>query len=148
MLAASEGRGRRAGQRPNVLVGVISDTHGLLRPEAVEALRGVDWLIHAGDVGKESILTQLAAIAPVTAIRGNVDRGEWAKRLPPTETLQNTDGLVHIIHDANDLDLNPNAASIRLVISGHSHQPSIRDACRRALPESRQRRLRAGSSCR
>ena len=108
-------------------VGVISDTHGLLRPEAVEALRGVAWIIHAGDVGKESVLTQLAAVAPVVAIRGNVDRGEWAERLPPTETLQVGDGLLQVIHDVNDLDLSPHAASIRVVISGHSHQPSIRE---------------------
>ncbi len=108
-------------------VGVISDTHGLLRPEAVEALRGSAWIIHAGDVGKESVLTQLATVAPVVAIRGNVDFGEWTERLPLTETLQIGDVLLHVIHDVKDLDLNPAAASIRVVISGHSHQPSIHE---------------------
>lgn len=127
MPAALEGHGRRAGPRPSVLVGVISDTHGLLRPSAVESLRGVDCLIHAGDVGKEEILDRLAAIAPLTAIRGNVDRGEWAKRLPLTKTIEFCGTLVHVVHDAHDLDLNPQVASIRVVISGHSHQPSIRD---------------------
>ena len=108
-------------------IGVISDTHGLLRPEAVEALRGASWLIHAGDVGKESVLTHLAAIAPVVAIRGNVDRGAWAERLPLAETLQVGDALLHVIHDVNDLDLLPQAASVRVVISGHSHRPSSRE---------------------
>ena len=108
-------------------IGVISDTHGLLRPEAIDALRGADWIIHAGDVGKELILTQLAAVAPLTAIRGNVDRGAWAERLLPTETLQVGDTLLYVIHDVHDLDLHPGAASIRAVISGHSHQPSIRE---------------------
>ena len=108
-------------------IGVISDTHGLLRPEAVEALRGVDWLVHAGDVGKEAILAQLAAFAPVVAVRGNVDRGEWAQRLPLTETLQIGGTLLYVIHDVKELDLNPKTASLRVVISGHSHQASIRE---------------------
>ena len=110
-----------------VSIGVISDTHGLLRPAAVDALRDVGWMIHAGDVGKESVLTQLANVAPVVAIRGNVDRGAWAERLPLAETLRVGGALLHVIHDVNDLDLNPQAASIRVVISGHSHQPSIRE---------------------
>ncbi len=108
-------------------LGVISDTHGLLRKEAVEALRGCDGIIHAGDVGKETILGQLATLAPVVAVRGNVDRGEWAERLPTTETFSAGPALIHVLHDVHDLDLNPRAASIRVVISGHSHQPSIRE---------------------
>ena len=108
-------------------VGVISDTHGLLRPVAVEALRGVDRLIHAGDVGKEAVLTELATLAPVVAVRGNVDRGEWAERLPLTETVQIIDTRLYVIHDVKELDLDPRAASIRAVISGHSHQASIRE---------------------
>ncbi len=106
---------------------MISDTHGLLRPEAVEALRGVDRLVHAGDVGKEALLAELAALAPVVAVRGNVDRGEWAERLPLTETVQAGGALLYVIHDVKELDLNPRAASIRVVISGHSHQASVRE---------------------
>ncbi len=108
-------------------LGILSDTHGLLRPGAVEALYGADRLVHAGDVGKETVLAQLAAIAPVVAVRGNVDRGEWAERLPFTETLEAGGVLLYIIHDVKDLDTHPPAASVRVVISGHSHQPSIRE---------------------
>ena len=108
-------------------IGVISDTHGLLRPEALAALRGVDGILHAGDVGKEAVLAPLAALAPLVAIRGNVDRGEWAQRLPPTETIEAGGVLIHLVHDVHDLDLDPRAASIRVVISGHSHQPLIRE---------------------
>ena len=108
-------------------LGVISDTHGLLRPEAVVALRGVDAILHAGDVGKEAILAPLAASAPAVAIRGNVDRGEWAQRLPPTEIIEVGGVLIYMVHDVHDLDLDPRAASVRVVISGHSHQPSVRE---------------------
>ena len=108
-------------------VGVISDTHGLLRTEAVEALTGADCIIHAGDVGKPLIFEQLAAVARVIALRGKIDRGPWAERLPTTETIVAGGGLLHVLHDVNDLDLNPRAASIRVVISGHSHQPSVRE---------------------
>ena len=110
-----------------VMFGVISDTHGLLRPEAVAALRGVDGILHAGDVGKEAVLAPLAALAPLVAIRGNVDRGEWAQSLPPTETFEAGGVLVHLVHDLHDLDLDPRAAAVRVVISGHSHQPSVRE---------------------
>ncbi len=108
-------------------IGVISDTHGLLRPEAVDALGGVDWIIHAGDVGKEQILAQLGELGPVVAVRGNIDRGAWAEHLPLTDTIEVGSVLIHIVHDVHDLDLNPRAASIRMVISGHSHQPSVRE---------------------
>ena len=108
-------------------LGVISDTHGLLRPEVVAALRGTDAILHAGDVGKESVLAPLAALAPLTAIRGNVDRGPWAQRLPLTETVEVGGVLIYMIHDVHDLDLDPRAASVRVVISGHSHQPSVRE---------------------
>ena len=110
-----------------VTFGVISDTHGLLRPEAVAALQEVSGILHAGDVGKEAVLAPLAAIAPLTAIRGNVDRGEWAQRLPLTEIVDAGGVLIHLVHNVDDLDLNPRAASIRVVISGHSHQPSVRE---------------------
>ena len=108
-------------------LGVLSDTHGLLRPAAGDALRGVDWLIHAGDVGRESVLAELAALAPVVAVRGNVDRGAWAETLPLTETLEAGGVLLHVLHDVKELDLNPRAASLRVVISGHSHRASVRE---------------------
>jgi uncharacterized protein len=105
------------------LVGVISDTHGLLRPEALAALQGSDYIVHAGDVGDPAILDKLAEIAPVTAVRGNVDRGAWAKRIPETNVLE-IDGLdIYVLHDLNQLDLKPEAAEFAAVISGHSHVP-------------------------
>ncbi len=107
--------------RASILIGVISDTHGLLRPEAVEALRGSQHIIHAGDVGAAEILAQLAAIAPVTAIRGNVDQAAWARRLPETEVVELAGVSIYVLHDLAQLDLKPEAAGFRIVISGHSH---------------------------
>jgi len=104
-------------------VGVISDTHGLLRPEAVELLRGSQHIIHAGDIGAPEIIPALEKIAPVTAVRGNVDTQSWARRFAETEVVE-LEGLhIYVIHDANALDLNPKAAGFAAVISGHSHQP-------------------------
>lgn len=104
-------------------IGVISDTHGLLRPEAVEALRGSERIIHAGDVGDPEILEQLSLIAPVTAVRGNVDKGSWARKLQETEVLQ-VDGVsIYVLHNVNELDLKPQAAGFSAVIYGHSHVP-------------------------
>jgi hypothetical protein len=104
-------------------VGVISDTHGLLRPEAVELLRGSEHIIHAGDIGSPEIIPALEKIAPVTAIRGNVDTQAWTSRFAETEVVE-LEGLhIYVIHDANALDLNPRAAGFAAVISGHSHQP-------------------------
>jgi len=102
---------------------VISDTHGLLRPEALAALQGSDYIIHAGDIDDPAILKKLAEIAPVTAVRGNVDRGAWAKKIPETNVLE-IDGLdIYVLHDLNQLDLRPEAAGFAAVISGHSHVP-------------------------
>ena len=104
-------------------VGIISDTHGLLRPEAVELLRGSAHIIHAGDIGSPEIIPALERIAPVTAIRGNIDTQQWARRFAETEVVE-LEGLhIYVIHDANALDLNPKAAGFAAVISGHSHQP-------------------------
>jgi uncharacterized protein len=104
-------------------IGVISDTHGLLRPEAVQALRGSDYIIHAGDVGSHEILQPLGAIAPVTAVRGNVDKGEWARKLPEDEVLE-VEGLsIYVLHDLAQLDLDPKAAGFKAVIYGHTHVP-------------------------
>jgi putative phosphoesterase len=106
------------------IVGVISDTHGLLRPEAIAALRGSDQIVHAGDVGAPGILAELAKIAPVTAVRGNVDRVDWARGIPKSELIE-VDGLsIYVLHIREELDLNPAAAGIAAVVFGHSHVPS------------------------
>ena len=106
-----------------MLLGVISDTHGLLRPEAVEALRGAQQVIHAGDVGSPEILKKLATIAPVTAVRGNVDKDAWAQQLPQTQVLEAGGISIYLLHDLTQLDVKPEAAGFRVVISGHSHIP-------------------------
>jgi len=103
-------------------VGIISDTHGLLRPEAQQALRGVQLLIHAGDVGAPEILTQLKLIAPVFAVRGNVDTQPWAQELPLTTVVQTSGFHFYVLHNLQDLDLKPQAAGFDAVISGHTHQ--------------------------
>jgi uncharacterized protein len=106
-----------------MLIGIISDTHGLLRPEAVEFLRGSEHIIHAGDIGSPEIVPELEKIAPVTAIRGNVDVQGWARRFPETEVVELAGRQLYLIHDVNAMDLNPWAAGFAAVISGHSHQP-------------------------
>ena len=98
-----------------------------MRPEAVRALQGVELIVHAGDVGKAAILDALRAVAPVTAVRGNVDRGVWAHGLPKTDALEIDEAPVYVIHDINDLDIDPKAAGFKVVVSGHSHQPSIEE---------------------
>jgi len=109
-----------------IVVGLISDTHGLLRPEALAFLKGSDCIIHAGDIGNREIITELARLAPVTAIRGNVDKGVWAKSIPETEVLQVGETLfLYVLHNIDDLDLDPSAAGFRVVISGHSHKPGF-----------------------
>lgn len=106
-----------------MIIGVISDTHGLLRPEALAALQGSEHILHAGDIGMPEIIPALEKIAPVTAIRGNVDREPWTKRFPETKVVELAGLLFYLIHDVNALDLNPRAAGFAAVISGHSHQP-------------------------
>lgn len=106
-----------------MIVGVISDTHGLLRPEALAALRGADYIIHAGDVGDSWILNTLAEIAPVTAVRGNVDHGAWSRKIPATNVLQIGDVSIYVLHDIQELDIKPEAARFAAVIYGHSHLP-------------------------
>ncbi|HET9306645.1 MAG TPA: metallophosphoesterase family protein [Candidatus Sulfotelmatobacter sp.] len=109
--------------RTPVLIGVISDTHGVLRPEALKALRGSQHIIHAGDVGDPEILDKLAIIAPVTAVRGNIDKAAWARKLPETEVLEIGGISIYMLHDIAQLDLNPEAAGFKAVIYGHSHVP-------------------------
>ena len=109
----------------SVTVGVISDTHGLLRPEALKVLRGSEAIIHAGDIGDAAILKELERIAPVTAVRGNVDTDAWAKALPQTNVLQIGDVNIYVLHNVGKLDLDPAIAGFAAVIFGHSHQPLI-----------------------
>lgn len=104
-------------------IGIISDTHGLLRPEAVELLRGSDHIIHAGDIGSPEIIPALEKLAPVTVVRGNVDTQAWARSFAETEVVELGGLHIYVIHDVNALDLNPKAAGFAAVISGHSHQP-------------------------
>lgn len=106
-----------------IIIGVISDTHGLLRPEAIEALRGSHHIIHAGDVGSPEILAELSAIAPLTAVRGNVDKAAWARTLPETEVLEVGGISIYVLHDLAQLDLKPKASGFSAVVGGHSHVP-------------------------
>lgn len=106
-------------------IGLIADTHGLLRPEALAALRGCTQIIHAGDVGKPAVLDGLRAIAPLAAIRGNVDHGDWALALPERLDLRIAALTLHVLHDLKQLDRDPVAAGIGVVIAGHSHQPKV-----------------------
>ena len=110
---------------PEGIVGVISDTHGLIRPEALAALKDVELIIHGGDIGKVEVLRSLSAIAPVYAIRGNNDREPWAKKLPDVLNLQINGRKFCVIHNVNEFDGDPKAAGFDAVISGHSHKPSI-----------------------
>ena len=104
-------------------IGLISDTHGLLRPEALDALQGVERILHAGDVGRPEVLEQLRAVAPVTAVRGNVDHGSWAEALPMTAEIELAGCWFHLLHRIEDLDLDPAAAGFHVVLYGHSHKP-------------------------
>ena len=106
------------------VIGVISDTHGLLRDEALTALQGSDLIIHAGDVGSPDILPRLATLAPVIAVRGNIDTDAWASILPPTALAEASVVRIYILHDIHQLDLNPAAAKFDIVVSGHSHKPA------------------------
>jgi uncharacterized protein len=106
-------------------IGVISDTHGLLRPEAREALRGSELILHAGDVGAPEVLRELKRIAPVVAVRGNVDEDAWAKRLHAVEVAEHGEKSFYILHNIVELDLKPEAAGVAAVIYGHSHKPLI-----------------------
>ena len=104
-------------------IGLISDTHGLLREEAVEGLRGSELILHAGDVGKPEILEELRKVAPVVAVRGNVDTAPWAQTLPETVLVEKSGVWIYMLHDVNAMDLKPAAAGFHVVVSGHSHKP-------------------------
>jgi hypothetical protein len=107
------------------VIGVISDTHGLLRPQAVRALEGVELILHAGDIGDPKILRALKRIAPVHAVKGNTDRGDWARDLPTTQVVEVGGSLIYVLHELFCLDLDPAAAEIKAVIFGHSHRPHL-----------------------
>jgi uncharacterized protein len=105
------------------IIGLISDTHGLMRAEALVALEGSDLIIHAGDVGKPEVIDQLRGLAPVVAVRGNIDQGVWASRLPMTAVVETGSARIYVLHDIKQLGLNPAAEQFHIVISGHSHKP-------------------------
>src|SRR5216683_953587 len=108
-------------------VGLISDTHGLLRPDARAFLMGCDYIVHGGDIGSAQILDELAVIAPLIAVRGNNDTGPWAARLPLTELVRVGNVFVYVIHNLEELDIDPAAAGVRVIVSGHSHKPMIEE---------------------
>jgi putative phosphoesterase len=106
-------------------IGVISDTHGLLRPKALAALQGSDLIVHAGDIGSPDVIEALEGLAPVFAVRGNVDREAWARRFARTQVVDVEGLFLYVLHDVTELDLDPVAANLNVVISGHSHRPSV-----------------------
>lgn len=109
-----------------VVVGVVSDTHGLVRPEALARLSGVTHIVHAGDIGSPDVLAALAEVAPVTAVRGNNDRGTWARAIPETAMLEVGGARLYVLHDIHELDLDPRVAQMAAIITGHSHQPLLK----------------------
>ena len=117
----------REQEKTEKVIGVISDTHGLLRPEAVEALCGVDLILHAGDVGSPEVLETLKEIAPVVAVRGNNDKGAWAEGLPHWDVAEVGAIYIYMLHDVKEIDLSPGAAGFQVVVSGHSHKPSVEE---------------------
>src|ERR1700722_13458303 len=125
MGSTKRGRSASFPESTEMRVGLISDTHGLLRPEVLAFLQGSDHIVHGGDICDASVLEALAAIAPITAVRGNNDRGAWASSLRETELLRLGEVFVYAIHDLADLDIEPSAAGVGVIISGHSHQPSV-----------------------
>jgi uncharacterized protein len=114
-------------KRNSLRVGLVSDTHGLLRPEARAFLIGADYIVHGGDVGGADILDELASVAPLIAVRGNNDKGAWAARLRETELIRIGDVFVYVIHNLEELDIDPGAAGVSVVVSGHSHKPVIEE---------------------
>jgi putative phosphoesterase len=114
-------------KRDELTVGIISDTHGLLRPEALDVLQNSDLIVHAGDIGSPLVINGLEDIAPVIAVRGNMDSETWASKIPFTEVFEVKGLFVYVIHDIARLDVVPETAGIRIIISGHSHKPLIRE---------------------
>lgn len=113
------------GKPKGKLIGIISDTHGLVRPEALKALKGVEMILHAGDIGRQEVLDTLNQIAPVVAVRGNNDKGEWAQSLPDWEVVEVGEVSIYMLHDLKEIDISPSGGGFRVVVSGHSHKPSV-----------------------
>ena len=113
--------------KKNVIIGIISDTHGLLRKRVAEALKGSRLIVHAGDIDCPEVLDALKKIAPLVAVKGNMDRGQWTESLPTNEVAEIENHLLYVLHDENRLDLDPAAAGFSAVISGHTHQPLLRE---------------------
>lgn len=109
------------------LIGIISDTHGLVRPQAIDALEGVEMILHAGDVGNQQVLDTLNAIAPVVVVRGNNDKGEWAHALPDWEVVEVGKVSIYMLHNVKEIDISPSGAGFHVVVSGHSHKPTIEE---------------------
>jgi putative phosphoesterase len=126
MSETSHGNSAGTPGRVVTRIGVISDTHGILRPEAIAALSSVDRILHAGDIGRPDVLERLRLLAPVTAVRGNVD-GEWASGLPETDLIEIDGVVIFLVHDLDRIDVRPAAAGVRVVVSGHTHRPAIRE---------------------
>jgi putative phosphoesterase len=116
----------KASRSGGIRIGVVSDTHALVRPEALARLKGVDHIVHAGDVGSPDVLAALARIAPLTAVRGNNDNGPWAKELPQSAWLELEGVNIYVIHDVHELDLDPATSSVGVLVSGHSHKPNLK----------------------
>ncbi|QUH25630.1 metallophosphoesterase family protein [Serpentinicella alkaliphila] len=110
-----------------IKVAVISDTHGLVRPQLIEELAGCDLIIHAGDIGSNEVINELEKVAPVRAVRGNVDREEWCLKFPKSDVIELGDKYVYLIHNIEDLDIEPTAGGFDIVIYGHSHKPSVEE---------------------
>src|ERR1043165_5865893 len=108
------------------LIGIISDTHGLVRPQAIKALGGVDMILHAGDIGNQQVLDTLSDIAPVVAVRGNNDKGDWAQALPDWEVVEVQKVSIYMLHDVKEIDISP-SGGFHVVVSGHSHKPSVEE---------------------
>jgi len=107
------------------LIGIISDTHGLVRPQALEALKDVDMILHAGDIGSQDVLGTLNEIAPVVAVRGNNDKADWARSLPDWEVVEVGNVSIYMLHDVKEIDISPSGAGFQVVVSGHSHRPAV-----------------------
>lgn len=112
---------------PLKLLGVISDTHGLVRPQALDALAGVDLILHAGDIGNQQVLDTLNQIAPVVAVRGNNDKGDWATSIPDWEVVEVGRISIYMLHDVKEIDISPAGAGFHVIVSGHSHRPSVEE---------------------
>ncbi|PWT91740.1 MAG: YfcE family phosphodiesterase [Blastocatellia bacterium] len=110
---------------PAKLIGLISDTHGLIRPEAIDALNGVDMILHAGDIGNQQVLDTLKKIGPVVAVRGNNDKGDWTESLSDWEVVDVGEVSIYMLHNVKEIDISPAGAGFNVVVSGHSHQPSV-----------------------